>query len=1002
MERVSLRNGLRAGLLMIILFFVGCASAAPRFSPEVQKSFRDNDMRRMETAQLRVYYPEHRQEEALHIASRLQGCMDDLEEQLPRPTDWGRVPVFLPEVEFNNAYVSFGPGNDPHIVVPTFFTANIFGELGFTPSMSAVSCHEMVHYIHLIQIHGLFGLINRIFGPSINPQIGLDLWFFEGLATYYESQLVEGVGRYGSPIWESFFAAGIQDTHLDGGRLSQFDREVPYGGHYLIGSYFVAYLAETYGEEKLWELVDRQGSSILFFMGVSLRFYRVYDRSLGALISDFEEEMRRRYQARQRPPEQQKERWLGQSAMLESGPDGLRAIYSRDLDTVGSIEIFDGNGERILRRQIPDVLPGRRVVAARSLEAMRFSSDGRYLYFLVYHLGSAQPRTTLMRLELATRRLRTVRDELRGVGGDITPDANSFILAAAEGDRVQFRSIDLEGEEDEDLFSLPPGAYVGWVRVSPDGTRLAFTLMEDEEWSVAVVDLVDEPGYEQGGLLGKWTTGDSHRPAFDPVWLDDERLLFVASDEDRIQLVEGNLIDGTAIRRSDVPYMAFNPRPHADGGFQFLNRQGWGWSLDRIDGGLGEPTEAVFWQQPSQDLEVQGDWEDTTREEVAITGYDPLQEVTVFDDSPYSSFDRLFIPRLVIPWVSVLYPNVSASLQMSGRDELGFHNWAVSGRWDFVEELPSGSVGYVNAQLAPWYLGLQAASNWLSVTEEIDPETLQATAWRLQRDRSLVAYAERSFFDIPVQLSFQGVEFFREEFQDQPEEERVLIGPQMATRYRAGRSTAYGGAQWLFGLSGSAAYYPEQLGSNFSLGDTRSQLEIHTPLPFSKRHRLRFSGRIRSLTGAPEGQNLMRVGGFGAQIPLFSSSESQAESIAGQLVPPAFSFVESLRGYEDFGLAANQVAIGDINYRYPLIIDRGAASALLLFPSVFLRGMDLEGFASGATIIDGNLHAAVGASADVAFMLWTIPLRIRYQFAQRLVDDLGQVHTISLGVGAEP
>ncbi len=980
-------------ILVLSLVVTGCYTADPQFSPDVQKSFRDHDMRRMNTSRLKVYYPDHRRDEAHQVATVLERCLDDIEGSVPRPVQWwGEVPVYLPELEFNNAYVAFAPGMEPHIVVPTFFTANIFGDFGFTPSASAVGCHEMIHYVHLTQVHGTFGWINRVFGPSINPQIGLDLWFFEGLATYYESQLVEGVGRYGSPVWEAFFAAGVAETSIDGGRMSAFDRTIPYGPHYLVGSHFVAYLADTYGEERLWQVVDRQGSSFFFPFGVSLRFRQVYGRPLGGLIRDFADYVEETYPPRERPLWQEEERWLGRSAKIEPGPRGLWAIFHRDVDQVATLEVVDGQGERILRRQLPDVLPGRRLVGAWAIEALRFSPDGEDLYFLAFQPGSASGRTTLMKLNIESNRLRTVYDELNAVAGDITPDGSHYVLAAAEGAAVRISRLGLYDETEEELFTLPRGAYLGWLRISPSGQRMAVTLMEDEEWSVAVLDA------NTGQLFGKWTTRRSHQPVFDATFVDEDTLLFVGAVDGVPQAISGDLRTGEASQRSEVAYMAFNPRTDSDGSIRLLNRRGWGWSLDRISEPPAVLTDAVRWIPAAPDGEMETQWQTAT-----IDGYGPLEEPTpIRRDSSYDWYDSLFWPRLRAPSLSLSTNQVQASLDLSGRDALSFHNWTLGAGYDSAENRFSGRFGYTNTQLAPWYITFLASDQWLRLTET-EPETLLQTTIGEQRDRVLSLQASRTFYDIPVILRARAVEFFRSDFDEGlSTDTRRLVGPEFATQYLAGRTTPYAGARWLFGLSGQVAYYPEELTSDFPLGDARSQLEIHTPLPLSRRHRLRLSGRVRALTGVPDGEDLLLVGGFGPRAGLFSSSPLEIPDVNLDLTPPTFVFVEALRGYEDFGLATNRVAVGDLTYRYPLIIDRGFASMFMILPSFFVHGLNLEAFASAATLMDGAYHAAAGASADLEFSIWVLPFSLRYQVAQRLVDDKALVHTVSLGIGGPP
>ncbi len=970
----------------VLLLATSCAvTTQPKFTPDVQQSFADHEMRRMQTERLQVYYPEERAEEAEQIATRLEGCLAELEDDIPRPTDWGPVPVYLPEVEFNNAYVMFGAGFDPHIVVPTFFTSNIFGQFGFTPTATAVGCHEMVHYLHFIQIHGFYRAINEFMGPSINPQTGLDLWFFEGLATYYESQLVEGVGRYGSPIWENIFAAGIADDHLDGGRLSQFDRSVPNGAHYLVGSYFVAYLVDEYGEERLWRLVDRQGASIFFPFGVSYRFYRVYGASLGSLIDEFEAHVRREFEPRDRPEGQETEQWVGRDAIFEVGPHGETALYSQDVDSVAAIEVFDEHGDRLLRREIPDLLPGRDLLRTRTIEGLRFSPDGDDLYFLANHQGRDHGRTSLMRLDIEANDLEIVRDDLRAVGGDLTPEGDGYLMAKADGNRVRFIDLDLTQESETERFALPRGAYVGWIRLSPDGDRVATTLMQDDEWSVAVFDV------DTGELLDSWTTGESHQPAFDPYWLDDERLLFVASGDERIQVVEGRLDDETVHRHTNVPYMAFNPRPDGDGGLRFLNRQDWGWSLDHLPQTVDLETDIVAHRNGAPDTDE------------PVRGYpEPEYPAEFFDDQPYSMLDGLFIPRLRSPRLlfetaGVDDINIIAGLGLTGHDELGFHHWLVDAQWNFGDEQLSGSAAYINTQLAPWYLTLEVINRWqtMNVPVDGDPTT---RVFRDQRDRVARFQAQRPVYDIPVRLEAIATEYLREDDAEGDEESRTLVGAEVGARYQAERATSYGGAQWLFGLGGDVGGYPSQIGSDFSMGHLRSQLDIQTPLPLSDRHRLRLSGRGRFLPGAPDDEPVMRLGGFHNYAPIVSTGETTGP-VTNQLLPTGFLFAEPLRGYEDMAMLTNQMAAADIDYRYPLIVDRGAASGLMLLPSVFLRQFDVELFGAAATRFDDQFHAAVGASIDMSIVFWRLPLRLRYQMAQRLVDDEQTVFTLSFGAG---
>ena len=52
---------------------------------------------------------------------------------------------------------------------------------------------------------------------------------------------------------------------------------------------FIDWLARRYGVEKLWELIDVQGSSWIPFLGVSFRFMWVYGKDPGGLVDEWRE-----------------------------------------------------------------------------------------------------------------------------------------------------------------------------------------------------------------------------------------------------------------------------------------------------------------------------------------------------------------------------------------------------------------------------------------------------------------------------------------------------------------------------------------------------------------------------------------------------------------------------------------------------------------------------------------------------------------------------------------
>ena len=167
--------------------------------------------------------------------------------------------MILPELALNNAFVSprFS-GYETLAVVPTYNTLDSFSlEFGLPPDPATIGCHEITHYVQFEQVAG-FAWFWNMFGQVYTPQIGLDPWFAEGLAVYYETKLQPGTGRLMWPFWRGAFAAGFAGKRFNGGDLSVFQRDFHAGSYYLAGSQFVRFLADRYGEDKLWKLMHVQ------------------------------------------------------------------------------------------------------------------------------------------------------------------------------------------------------------------------------------------------------------------------------------------------------------------------------------------------------------------------------------------------------------------------------------------------------------------------------------------------------------------------------------------------------------------------------------------------------------------------------------------------------------------------------------------------------------------------------------------------------------------------
>ncbi len=746
--------------------------------------------------------------------------------------------------------------------------------MGLPPDPGAIGCHEITHYVQLQQIAGFAWFWNCLFGDVYTPQIGLDPWFNEGLAVYYETKLQSGIGRLAWPFWRGSFAAGFAGKRINGGDLSVFQRNFHGGHQYLVGSQFVRFLADRYGEDAVWKLVHVQARSIFFPLFVNVRFWSAFGKSLSGLIDEFADEAEAALPPRTRPLAQRVLRPAGNNARYARAADGTEALIVSTLDRPAWLTIYAPDGTVRAERDLAQVLPPRRLVIAAPTFAsgLSFSRDGRSLYFVALDLDPTYQASRLCRYDIASGQLAIVARDLRGPGGSLSPDGRRYMFAHADGDHHDLAEVDVATGAVRVIAHEPHGAYIANPRFSPDGTRLVATRFDGIRFRIVVLDPAD------GKLLSTLTTGDD--PVADPSWIDDQRVIYLggAPSDSGFQVYAHELATGRIDKLTQAPYLAFQPNAADGRTLRFLNREGWGWTVDEIQlppppPAPAPPTPApVVAEAPAADdlppppppVEV---IPTAPHVDTLITA--PVEVIpTVIADQPASSVDHLFVPHLYGPTFAVYGRGVEVlGAVLAGGDRLSKHRWALAGYYQFIAGgHGSGTFAYSNRQLAPLTLTLSAAQlTFMDVPPRPDgagvPSSSEFTLFR--RDRELAVDAERAFWGNPVGAGFSFVETYRPDDPAVQVPLRRLAGPHLSAAFVGAATAPYTGARRLFAAAGDVAAYPSAWNSaGFGFVDARGQLAAVVPLPLYRRHTLALTARARDLVGVPAGERVLRVGGY--------------------------------------------------------------------------------------------------------------------------------------------
>jgi hypothetical protein len=961
----------------VLALLAACTAVVPRFPTDVQTSLAHDDMRRLETAQFIIYYPAARRDVVDRFLVRAEHCARTLREASQIHGRDHKMVVLMPDTPFNNAFVApEALGYEDVSVIPIHSTLDFTTLFGLPPDPGMIACHELTHYVHSQQTSGFWGAFDNLFGHVYTPQIGYDPWFFEGLATHYEARLT-GVGRPVWPIFTGMFAAAYAGTSIGGGDLSAFARMAPVGHHYLVGSMFFRFLAERYGERGMWTTIADNSDAFTgwFWTGT---FETGFGVSFGTLLDQFQVWVTRTFPVRQRPATQRALGGIGNEARYARGRDGTEAWVAEDLDVPPRLTVRDAQGTTLVETSLVEILPGRTLVQAAPLlvSGMSITADGREVWLTAIDTGSTYQVPRLLRWRRGDRGLSEITDTL-GPGATIDPTGKVYYYCHVDGDRWNLAAYDLATKRAKILVDMKPGTYVLGAQISPDGTKLAASVWNGTAFVIWVVDA------HTGAILDKVASPDG-TPVFDGSFTGDGRLMHLGTEASRFQIIVGG------VRASDVPYAALAPR-EANGTIRFLDREGWSWELGEI--ALPAAVPALIKAPPAPDTAAP-----------ATVASRPIPTVTIESDRDYSPLDHLFFPQLRSPSLAFGGGVPHIGLTLGGGDRLGLQRWALAGYVQpQVGDIGSrahygGYAGYLNNMLAPVSILAEGTLlEWAAPIATDDPDVV-LTEERDTKDVTLgIAYTWRDSLSLLV-----GGLYTSDMIQtDTAPADRVWVGgPTAQVQWFARESTRYTGLRRALYVTAETGYYPEQLSSfRGTITDVGGTLGGVVPLPIGRRHTISAFVRGRALI-AKDDTNLLQVGGDTALGLLWNhaSVSTPSPEFDTSRFPPNLAFVEPLRGYEDYAITTDTVTLGEISWKYPLIIDQGVASTWFL-PASYLRELDLELFAAGAIDDENVAHYDIGAATTLHLQFLRIPLIVTYQIARRLVDD--ESLTQLVGIGAD-
>jgi hypothetical protein len=216
----------------------------------------------LETPHFRIHF----ESQARHVAERVADLAEDIHERLTPAVGWNPTQVTELLLADQTDSANGSAGAIPYNAI----RLNITAPDDLSPLSDAedwyleLVTHEYTHILHTDHIVGVPAVVNAVIGKTVSTNQVAPRWMLEGLAIFEESSRTAG-GRLRSSMWNMFMRADVLEDHV--APLDVFSNPVrrwPQGNiWYLYGSFFMRWIAETYGEDAIRRMIDDYGRQVI-------------------------------------------------------------------------------------------------------------------------------------------------------------------------------------------------------------------------------------------------------------------------------------------------------------------------------------------------------------------------------------------------------------------------------------------------------------------------------------------------------------------------------------------------------------------------------------------------------------------------------------------------------------------------------------------------------------------------------------------------------------------
>lgn len=529
----------RIAVALAALFLVSSAHAQVGFSAVNGRNHPEIEWLTASTEHFEIVYPAHLagiEEAAASIAEASYAALtanlapsDTAAITFPR-----RIRLYLSDEDeiTNGTAYPIGPAGFTTIWVRVNDAAELFS--GNRAWLRTVIAHELAHVVHFRAVRSNLGLLDVFFGDP------------------FPRDWTEGLAQYQTERWDAQRGDRWLRTAVFDSRLSPDDGTSVWNGRllYALGNSRVRRFAEQYGDSTLARVLAHR-TPVLFGLGRIHDFQTAFRETTGQTYREWSEDWRRHVAVYYHTMAGQMERLdsLGTDPLPVPGQVLYTVAYSPDTSRIAAVVL--PSLTRPVRRLIVVDNPSADTTRRQTLEIVAeggivgpvaWSPDGQRLAYTRERRGRwGSLVRDLYVVGADGRGRRRLTTDRRAVFPSFTPDGRGivFVGAAGTGAGVAGRSspaanvflLDLATGAERQLTAYAGDVQITGARLSPDGARVAYAVVQDGDRRLATVDVATGRVETLPVADG---VPDAVRDERAPVWSPDSRRLAWTSLRDGV------------------------------------------------------------------------------------------------------------------------------------------------------------------------------------------------------------------------------------------------------------------------------------------------------------------------------------------------------------------------------------------------------------------------------------------------------------------------------------